>query len=108
MRLSLAWYVASRGCERKCRQSSSTHKSTARQRFCPSRPFAKDGSSRSMPHVPRWNAFVFFVLYSSHADMHCPLTRTQMGGAKGGRQNWKKRFFVLKEDSLYYFKEVRL
>eukprot|EP00943_MAST-04B_sp_MAST-4B-sp1_P008130 g8130.t1 len=26
----------------------------------------------------------------------------KLGGAEGGRQNWKKRFFVLQEDLLYF------
>ena len=26
----------------------------------------------------------------------------KLGGAEGGRQNWKKRFFVLKNDLSYY------
>ena len=26
----------------------------------------------------------------------------KLGGADGGRQNWKKRFFVLQEDLLYF------
>ena len=30
---------------------------------------------------------------------------TKQGGARGGRKNWKKRFFVLKEDCLFYYSE---
>ncbi len=30
---------------------------------------------------------------------------TKQGGARGGRKNWKKRYFVLKEDCLFYYSE---
>jgi PH domain len=29
----------------------------------------------------------------------------KQGGARGGRKNWKRRWFVLKEDCLYYYRD---
>lgn len=34
-------------------------------------------------------------------------TLTKQGGSRGGRKNWKTRYFVLRQDGLFYYKDVK-